>query len=194
MLRSPWGLCPRTPKAPARVVTRKRVALLALAACVLPVTTAHAQSRATEADRYAAVLRLVEQLKADYPDVPTISAESLRQVLPSADIVLVDVRSDTERAVSTLPGAITAAEFEDRLDEIGRSGRTLVAYCTIGARSSAYARRMRARGVDMVNLEGSVLAWTHAGGMLSSEGAATRRLHVYGRRWNLAADGYVTVW
>ncbi|MCY3676042.1 MAG: rhodanese-like domain-containing protein [Gemmatimonadetes bacterium] len=182
------------PRAPSRMLTRKRVALLALAACILPVTVAHAQSRAVEADRYAAVLRFVEQLKADYPDVPTISADSLSRALPSTDIVLVDVRSDAERAVSTLPGAITAEAFEDRLDEFRRSGRTLVAYCTIGARSSAYARRMRARGVDMTNLEGSVLAWTHAGGMLSSEGVPTRRLHVYGRRWNLAADGYVTVW
>jgi len=136
----------------------------------------------------------VEELKADYPDVPTISAESLRGALPAGDIVLVDVRSDMERAVSTLPGAITAEAFEDRLDEFRGSGRTLVTYCTIGARSSAYARRMRARGVDLMNLEGSVLAWTHAGGMLSSEGTPTRRLHVYGRRWNLAADGYVTVW
>lgn len=178
----------------ARMLTRHCATLLALAACILPVTAAHAQSRATEADRYAAVLRAVEQLKADYPDVPTISAESLRRALPSGDVVLVDVRSDAERAVSTLPGAITAKEFEDRLDEFGRSGRTLVAYCTIGARSSAYTRGMRARGVDMVNLEGSVLAWTHAGGMLSSAGTPTRRIHVYGRRWNLAADGYVTVW
>lgn len=182
------------PSAPARMPKRHWVALAALAACFPPVTDAHAQSRATEADRYAAVLRMVDALKADYPDIPTISAESLRGALPSGDIVLVDVRSDAERAVSTLPEAITAEEFEDRLAEFGRSGRTLVAYCTIGARSSAYARRMRARGVDMMNLEGSVLAWTHAGGMLSSEGMPTRRLHVYGRRWNLAADGYVTVW
>lgn len=182
------------PRSLARTLTGRWGALLGLAACMPPVTPAHAQSRATEADRYAAVLRFVEELRADYPDVPTISAESLRGALPSGDIVLVDVRSDRERAVSTLPGAITAEELEDRLDEFGRSGRTLVAYCTIGARSSAYARRMRARGVDLMNLEGSVLAWTHAGGMLSSEGTSTTRLHVYGRRWNLAADGYVTVW
>ncbi len=178
----------------ARPLNRKFLALLALVAGVSPVTAAHAQSRDTEAARYAVVLRLVEELKADYPDVPTISAESLRLALPSTDFVLVDVRSDRERAVSTLPGAIAAEEFEDRLDEFGRSGRTLVAYCTIGARSSAYARRMRARGIDLMNLEGSVLAWTHAGGMLSSGGTPTRRLHVYGRRWNLAADGYVSVW
>ena len=187
LMRTPKLL--RTPK-----LMRRCVVLLALAACVAPPAPAHAQARGTEAARHAAVLRLVEALKADYPDVPTISPESLRRALPSADIVLVDVRTDAERAVSTLPGAITAEDFEDRLDELGRSGRTLVAYCTIGARSSAYARSMRERGVDMMNLEGSVLAWTHAGGMLTDGGVPTRRLHVYGRRWDLAADGYVTVW
>jgi sodium/bile acid cotransporter 7 len=53
---------------------------------------------------------------------------------------------------------------------------------------------MGRRGVDVLNLEGSVLAWTHAGGPLVRDGVSTKRLHVYGRRWNLAADGYETVW
>ncbi|MDE2752464.1 MAG: rhodanese-like domain-containing protein, partial [Gemmatimonadota bacterium] len=92
----------------------------------------------------------------------------------------------------TLPGAITSEEFEARLQEL--ADRTVVAYCTIGRRSSEYVRRMARRGVDMLNLEGSVLAWTHAGGQLVNDGVPTRRLHVYGRRWNLAADGYQTIW
>ncbi len=167
---------------------------IAALACAMPVAAAQAQSPDTEAGRLALIGRMVELIRADYPDVPTITAPSLRQALPSADFLLVDVRSEAERAVSMLPGAITADEFEDRMDEFGRSGRTLVAYCTIGARSSAYVRRMRERGVDMINLEGSVLAWTHAGGTLTAGNAPTKRLHVYGRRWNLAADGYETVW
>lgn len=167
---------------------------IAALACAVPVTAAHAQSPDTEAGRLALIGRMVEQIKADYPDVPTISAPSLRHTLPSADVLLVDVRSEAERAVSMLPGAITAEEFEARMDEYRLSGRTLVAYCTIGARSSAYARTMRRRGIDMINLEGSVLAWTHAGGMLTAGNVPTKRLHVFGRRWNLAADGYETVW
>lgn len=167
---------------------------IAALACAVHVTGAHAQSPDTEAGRFALIGRMVEQIRAEYPDVPTITALSLRQALPTADFLLVDVRSEAEQAVSTLPGAITADEFEARMAEFGRSGRTLVAYCTIGARSSAYVRRMRQRGIDMVNLEGSVLAWTHAGGMLTDGDLPTRRLHVFGRRWNLAADGYETVW
>lgn len=167
---------------------------IAALACAVPVGAVRAQSPDTEAGRSALISRMVEQIKADYPDVPTITAPVLRQALSSADFLLVDVRSDAERAVSTLPGAITAEEFEARMAEFGRSGRTLVAYCTIGARSSAYVRRMRRLGIDMINLEGSVLAWTHAGGMLTVGDLPTKRLHVFGRRWNLAADGYETVW
>lgn len=167
---------------------------IAALVCAMPVGAARAQSPDTEAGRLALIGRMVELIKADYPDVPTISAPSLRQALPSADFLLVDVRSEAEQAVSILPGAITAEEFEARMDEYRRSGRTLVAYCTIGARSSAYVRRMRQRGIDMINLEGSVLAWTHAGGMLTAGNEPTKRLHVFGRRWNLAADGYETVW
>ena len=158
------------------------------------MATAFAQSRGGESDRRAAMLRMVEGIKADYPDVRTISADGLRAALASEDILLVDVRTDEERGVSTLPGAISARDFEARLAELIGDGRTVVAYCTIGARSSAYARKMAGRGVEVLNLEGSVLAWTHAGGEFATPTGPTRRLHVYGRRWNLAADGYETIW
>ena len=170
-------------------------ALLAIAtASVLPVATACAQSRDSEVGRRAVMSRMVEAIKDDYPDVATIAAAALRDALPSGDIVLVDVRTEEERGVSILPGAISAKVFESRLSELTGDGRTVVAYCTIGARSSAYVREMGKRGVDMLNLEGSVLAWTHAGGEFQAGGSPTKRLHVYGRRWNLAADGYETIW
>jgi len=163
----------------------------ALVLMLLPVAVA-AQSRDTEQGRRLLMERMIEEIREKHPDVATISATALREALPTDDFVLVDVRTERERRVSMLPGAIPASEFERRLAELGN--RTVVAYCTIGARSSSYARRMGRRGVDVLNLEGSVLAWTHAGGPLVHDGAPTRRLHVYGRRWNLAADGYETVW
>lgn len=166
--------------------------LVLLAAWGFSAPAASAQSPDTEASRRAAMEQMIEEIREDYPDVPTISAARLREVLGSGDVVLVDVRTRRERAVSTLPGAISADDFEDRVAEF--AGRTLVAYCTIGLRSSDYVRRMGGRGVEMLNLEGSVLAWTHVGGELRVGGEPTDRLHVYGRRWNLAADGYRTVW
>ena len=97
-------------------------------------------------------------------------------------------------ALAFLPGAVSAKDFESRLEELLAKGRTVVAYCTVGARSSAYARRMGERGIRVLNLEGGVLAWTHAGGDFVSAAGSTRRVHVAGRRWNLAADGYEAVW
>lgn len=143
-------------------------------------------------DKRRALDGMISQVSRRYPDVNTISAAALRERLPGGDTVLVDVRSPAERAVSTLPGAITPEELEARLDEIGDC--TVVAYCTVGARSSAYARRMGRRGVPVLNLEGSLLAWTHAGGDLASGSGETRKVHVFGPKWNLAADGYEGVW
>ena len=127
-----------------------------------------------------------------FPDVETISAPELIDRLSTAGTVLVDVRSPAERAVSTLPGAITPGELDERLEELG--DRAVVAYCTIGARSSKYARRMGRRGVPVLNLRGSALAWTHAGGELVAGSSPTKRLHVFGPKWNLTAEGYEGVW
>ena len=170
----------------------RRIALVAGAAWAVAAAPASAQSPPTEAERRAALERMIEDIREDYPDVATITAAALRESLGSGDIVLVDVRTDRERGVSTLPGAISADEFESRQEEL--AGQTVVAYCTVGVRSSNYVREMRRRGVEVLNLEGSVLAWTHIGGQLVLDGMATDRVHVYGRRWNLAADGYRTTW
>ena len=169
-----------------------RIGLVAGAALTVAAAPAGAQAPGTEAARRAALERMIADIREDYPDVPTITAAALRESLGAGGIVLVDVRTDKERSVSILPGAISADEFESRLDEL--AGRTVVAYCTVGVRSSNYVREMRGRGVDVLNLEGSVLAWTHIGGQLVLDGVVTDRVHVYGRRWNLAADGYRTIW
>lgn len=167
---------------------------VALAAALLLPAAVLAQDRKTEAGRRALVERMAAEIRADHPDVATITAAALKDSLADGNFILVDVRTDKERAVSTLPGAIAAKDFEARMEELLAEGRTVVAYCTIGARSSSYARRMGKRGIRMLNLEGSVLAWTHAGGEFVIGSAPTRRVHVYGRSWNLAADGYETVW
>ena len=178
----------------SRLSVWHRAAVAAVTVACLGPLVAAAQSRDSEAGRRAVLERSIQAIRADYPDVATISATALRSALASEDIVLVDVRTGRERAVSTLPGAIGAGDFEDRLAELAAEGKTVVAYCTIGARSSDYARKMGKRGVEVLNLEGSILAWTHAGGDLVSGTGPTRRVHVYGRRWNLAANGYETVW
>ena len=148
--------------------------------------------RASQEDRRRALEGMISRVRRRFPDVKTISAATLRERVSANDTVLVDVRSPAERAVSTLPGAITPEEFEGQREELGDC--TVVAYCTVGARSSRYARRMGKKGVPVLNLEGSLLAWTHVGGELSDGSSPTKKLHVFGPRWNLAADGYEGVW
>ena len=106
--------------------------------------------------------------------------------------MLVDVRPLAEREVSMIPGAVLAETVEANLGSY--TGRPIVAYCTIGARSGLWARKFSRRGLDVSNLRGGILAWTHIGGALVDADGLTTRVHVYGASWDLAADGYEAVW
>lgn len=172
--------------------TRKAATLLtfglALAAC-----SASSMGEPTEAERRARIEEMVAAVSESFPEVPGTDAEQVARDLEAGRIVLVDSRPEAERRVSMIPGAISREELARRSEEL--AGSTLVTYCTIGHRSSEHARELRRQGWDARNFRGSLLAWTHAGGALvDAEGKPTRRLHVYGPRWDLAADGYETVW
>ena len=96
------------------------------------------------------------------PRVQTISTSDLEQAMNSDDSpVLVDVRSDSERGVSRIPGAITQQEYEAEVERF--AGRRVVAYCTVGGRSYLYARKLVAGGTDAVELSrqysGLVSGW-----------------------------------
>ena len=89
-------------------------------------------------------------------------------------------------------GVISKKEFEKSPDRF--AGREVVAYCTIGLRSGKYTEKLIKKGWDAHNLRGSIVSWTHVGGELEQGGSATRRVHVYGKPWNLVAEGYEAVW
>lgn len=124
--------------------------------------------------------------------VPDITPDALRALLAQG-ATLVDVRESVERAISIIPGAISAEAFAGR--PARDRSRPVVAYCTVGVRSRAWAKARRVEGWDARNLAGSILAWTHAGGdLVTPDGHPTRRVHVYGPAWNVAAPGYEAVW
>lgn len=135
----------------------------------------------------------VARTQRSFPEVPGIHAEELQEALAGGEIVLVDVRTPDEQGVSALPGAIDVDEFERRVDEL--AGSSVITYCTIGYRSSRYAEKLMHQGWDVKNLTGSILAWTHIGGpLVDPNGRPTRRVHVFSEKWNLAADGYESIW
>ncbi len=164
------------------------------------------------AARLAALEAKVADVRARFPDVPGISPRELRdaQAAGGARVIVVDVREAAEIAVSRIPGALAAAEFERRRGELlasdsaaGGAAPMVVAYCTIGVRSAQYARKLLRGGgaADVRNLDGSILAWTHAqlpleaggGGAGGAPGALTRHVHVFASDWALQADGYEPV-
>jgi sodium/bile acid cotransporter 7 len=130
--------------------------------------------------------------KRSFPRIADLTAEELQGRPADEKIVVVDVRSPEEQAVSMIDGAITSREFEARLEAY--EGATVVAYCTMGHRSGVYVEELQGRGWTALNLVGAILAWTHVGGALADGDGPTRMVHVWGRQYNLAAEGYEPVW
>ncbi len=146
-----------------------------------------------DADKRAAIEEMITGYRAEYPDAPELTVPELMERMASEDILLVDVREAAEQGVSMIPGAIPVSQFEE--DKEKYMGRTIVAYCTIGLRSGKCAQGLFKEGFKAYNLHGSILAWAHAGRpLVDSSGSETRRVHVYGREWNLLPQGYTPVW
>lgn len=76
-------------------------------------------------------------------------------------VVLADCRMSEEIAVSRLPGrCISEAEFERQLPAIVKEQPVVVAYCTIGYRSSKFVEKYADRtDLEIYNLSGGILQW-----------------------------------
>ena len=167
------------------------VGLLLLA--LVPVGACQDPGELPEAEKRARIEELYEGYQTKFPDAPEVTVETLAERLAGPEPpVVVDVRGDDEREVSMIPGSLSQEEFEERRGEL--AGREIVSYCTVGYRSGFYTEKLVAEGWDARNLRGSIIAWTHIGGALDQGGTPTRRVHVYGRKWNLVAEGYEAVW
>ena len=150
-------------------------------------------AKLTGAERAERIHVMYADYAAQFPGVPDIDVATLLQWQEEKDVLLVDVRSAEEQAVSRIPGAISRSDFEE--DKAKYSGRPIVAYCTIGYRSAQYTEELLAQGWDAYNLAGSLLAWAHQGKtFVGPDGEATRRAHVYGAKWNLLPHGFEAVW
>jgi len=132
----------------------------------------------------------IQSFEKDFK-APQISAAKLKDLLKNnpSEIVLVDVRTKHEQKVSMLKGAITRDEFLKNTSAY--KGKTVVSYCTIGYRSSMFTEKLVKEGVKAFNLRGSLLLWTHTGGKLYKQsGKQTKKVHVYGKEWDLVPASY----
>jgi rhodanese-related sulfurtransferase len=86
------------------------------------------------------------------------------QRLQQQGALVVDVREPFEFATGHIPGAILVplGELERRATGLDKS-RTIVAVCASGNRSGAASQFLAQQGFDVVNLQGGMMGWTHAG-------------------------------
>jgi sodium/bile acid cotransporter 7 len=129
--------------------------------------------------------------RKSFSEVSDISAEQALGFLEEGRVIFVDVRKPEEQEVSMLPGAITDKAFLENLTAYAHY--RVIGYCTISYRSGKLAQKLKKKGINMRNLRGGILAWLHAGGKVYKEGKPVNRVHVYGRKWDLAPSAYEAV-
>ena len=132
-------------------------------------------------------------VRSEFPGVEHVSAEDLRLGLDSsrkAPVVL-DVRTAEEYEVSHLPGAIRVdpeGDLPDFLRTLDHEA-SVVAYCSVGYRSSRLVERLRNEGfTDAKNLEGSIFEWANKGYPLERDGELVQEVHPYDAEWGRLLD------
>lgn len=151
----------------------------------------------TDDDRKRECDRMFELYNKFTGSPPELSYSEYHQLLRDQPVVLVDCRTKEEQAVSMLPDAITKEEFELKKEALKHSA--IVCYCTIGMRSGRFVQQLLAqefKNQPVFNLRGSVLGWIHHGlAVIDPETKKTvKKVHVYGKTWDLAPREYETVW
>jgi rhodanese-related sulfurtransferase len=128
-------------------------------------------------------------IAANYPDVPTITTDSLAERLADstrARPVLLDARSPEEYAVSHLPGARRVDPDATSFPELGPLGKdtAIVVYCSVGYRSARITSRLQTQGfTNIANLRGSIFRWANEGRPVVRDGTPVQAVHPYDASW-----------
>jgi sodium/bile acid cotransporter 7 len=181
-------------KMPAVAGHRLPFAVLVGALCCIVLAACGSSGAQPESDRQRSrqVEAMYEDYRKSFPDVPDIEPREARELMQTEKVVFIDERRPEEQAVSMLPNAITSEEF--LRDPSRYEAYTKIAYCTISYRSGILARKLKNKGIQLINLRGGILAWVHDGGAVYDENGPTDRIHVYGAKWNLAPAAYEALW
>ena len=138
-----------------------------------------------ETGNKAQVNNLAKKIQKRFPLVPIITPIQLKKEI--SKVVLLDVRPKKERVISIIPGAINLETFNKNISKY--KNKKIVAYCTIGARSSRVVEKLIKRGHNAFNLKGSLLGWINYGGKLVKEsGEQTKEVYLLGGRHLIPSD------
>lgn len=153
--------------------------------------SANACASLSDEEKKEIVYGMYADYKKKFPTVVDISPQKAMSLMKTGRVVFVDTRTNPEMAVSTLPRAISREAFLHH--PTAYEGQTVIAYCTISYRSGKFAEEMAVRGIRLYNLTGGLLAWVLEGGKVYAGGVETRRIHVYGKKWDYPPAGYESV-
>lgn len=139
------------------------------------------------------IKKMYQDYRGDFPGITETWPSDIAEAYAKGKLILVDVRTKKEQAVSMIPGAITKEEFEQ--DKNSLADKRIIVHCTIGYRSGVYVKKLADQGFHTENLAGSILLWAHERLPLEdSKGQPTKRIHVYGKKWNLLPEDYNGIW
>lgn len=133
-------------------------------------------------------------LREHFSDVRHLSVDELqawRNDPSRAPPVLVDIRSNSEQAVSRIEGACLTQSEADAIAKLRDLPRDtpIVTYCAVGLRSARLARELDKAGFRNVqNFAGSIFAWANRGLPLTNATGATSVAHPYDAYWGALLD------
>ena len=159
---------------------------------IFPMRMGHTAADMSDAEKRQKIKRMYVDYQKAFPEIPDMDPRQAMQLVKEKKIVFIDVRESKEQQVSMLPEAVTAKAYLENPEKY--KDYLKIAYCTIAYRSGKFAQELQSRGITIVNLRGGILAWLHDGGKVYSEHGETNRIHVYGRKWDLAPKEYEAVW
>ena len=73
----------------------------------------------TNEEKRAKIEAMYQECRHDFPDAEEIDVEAFLKLQARGEVLVVDVREDDERAVSTIPGAISKQAFDEIKNDLG---------------------------------------------------------------------------
>ncbi|QDU98402.1 rhodanese-like domain-containing protein [Lignipirellula cremea] len=135
-----------------------------------------------------------QMVRTRFPGVQQLSTEQLAAWQADEERpqpVLLDTRTPEEYAVSHLQGAVLAPDLESALQALGEApvSTPIVAYCSVGYRSSQLAEELQQHGYgNTFNLEGSLFQWANEHRPLYQNERRVEQAHPYDARWGVLLE------
>lgn len=127
------------------------------------------------------------KIAKDFPGTPNVTTAGLAVWLADSDRqqpVLLDVRAPAEFAVSHLRSSQNVSPTLQARELRLAKDQPIVAYCSVGYRSSALVERLRKAGFTRVyNLRGSLFAWANEGRPLWCGSKEAQTVHPFNGTW-----------